>query len=97
MHTDATSSEVIVFFGVSEANSFNSSRLQRKISDPSGQRASCQCKAKDVPENYLEQLAKIWKLQSTEYIDGVSALYTTKGTRFDGVFTKLSVTRLIAS
>ena len=46
----------------------------------------------DVPSNYLEQLSKIWKLQSIDYIDGVPALYTTKGTRFDGVFTKLSVT-----
>ena len=48
----------------------------------------------DVPENYLEQLGHIWKLESTDYIDGVPALYTTRGTRFDGVFTKLSVTWL---
>ncbi|CAE7198310.1 unnamed protein product [Symbiodinium natans] len=49
----------------------------------------------DVPQNYLEELSKIWKLQSTEYIDGVPALYTTKGTRFDGVFTKLSAWKLV--
>ena len=47
---------------------------------------------KDVPENYLRELGQIWTLQQTEYIDGVAALYTTKGTRFDGVFTKLSAT-----
>ena len=55
------------------------------------QSAICQ----DVPQNYLEELSKIWKLQSTEYIDGVPALYTTKGTRFDGVFTKLSAACLV--
>eukprot|EP00439_Symbiodinium_sp_Y106_P028296 s7134_g3.t1 len=49
----------------------------------------------DVPSNYLEQLSKIWKLQSIDYIDGVPALYTTKGTRFDGVFTKLSAWKLV--
>ena len=48
----------------------------------------------DVPQNFLEELGKIWSLERTEYIDGVPELYTTKGTRFDGVFTKLNVTRL---
>jgi len=49
----------------------------------------------DVPENYLRELGQIWTLQQTEYIDGVAALYTTKGTRFDGVFTKLSAWNLV--
>lgn len=49
----------------------------------------------DVPENYLRELGQIWTLQQTEYIDGVAALYTTKGTRFDGVFTKLNAWNLV--
>ena len=48
----------------------------------------------DVPFNFLEELSKVWSLERTEYIDGVQELYTTKGTRFDGVFTKLNATGL---
>lgn len=44
----------------------------------------------DVPPNYLKALEKVWWLKKVDYIDGVKALYNSKGTIFDGVFTKLS-------
>jgi len=44
----------------------------------------------DVPANFLAALGKVWTLQQIEYIDGVEALYSHKGTVFDGVFTKLA-------
>ncbi len=47
----------------------------------------------DVPSNYLEAFQKdgLWQLRKVDYIDGVSDLYVSKGTIFDGVFTKLAV------
>uniref|UniRef100_A0A7S4W6J3 Nucleotide-diphospho-sugar transferase domain-containing protein n=1 Tax=Alexandrium monilatum TaxID=311494 RepID=A0A7S4W6J3_9DINO len=44
----------------------------------------------DVPANFLAALGKVWTLQQIDYIDGVEALYSCKGTAFDGVFTKLA-------
>ena len=50
----------------------------------------------DVPSNYLEAFAHdgLWDLHSVNYIDGVEDLYVSKGSVFDGVFTKLSVWKL---
>lgn len=44
----------------------------------------------DVPANYLAALAEAgWALRCVEYLDGTPALYSSRGTIFDGVFTKL--------
>ena len=50
----------------------------------------------DVPRNYLEAFEKdgLWQLRKTDYIDGVPALYVSKGNIFDGVFTKLAAWKL---
>jgi len=44
----------------------------------------------DVPPNFLQVLSDSWTLRAIDYIDGVEELYSTKGTAFDGVFTKLA-------
>lgn len=44
----------------------------------------------DVPPNHLELLRSDWQLRLVDYIDGVSGLYSSKGHRFDGVFTKIN-------
>ena len=51
----------------------------------------------DVPNNYLEALGHdgLWELRLVDYIDGVEDLYISKGSVFDGVFTKLSVWKLV--
>ncbi|CAJ1410199.1 unnamed protein product [Effrenium voratum] len=49
----------------------------------------------DVPQNYLDELGKTWSLRRVDYIDGVPGLYSSKGTRFDGVFTKLCAWQLV--
>ena len=50
----------------------------------------------DVPANYLEILSEFWTLRLVSYIDGVPALYTSRGSEigFDGVFTKLNAWNL---
>eukprot|EP00434_Breviolum_minutum_P025766 symbB.v1.2.022777.t1/scaffold2059.1/size90859/5 len=50
----------------------------------------------DVPANYLKAFEKdgLWQLRKVDYIDGVPALYVSKGNIFDGVFTKLAVWKL---
>ncbi|CAE7505117.1 unnamed protein product [Symbiodinium pilosum] len=90
---------VCVVWGASDGYALGASVLGKKLQELQAEQGESAdlilMHTDDVPENYLEQLAKIWNLQSTEYIDGVSALYTTKGTRFDGVFTKLSAWKLV--
>ena len=51
----------------------------------------------DVPKNYLEALGHdgLWELRVVNYIDGVEDLYISKGSAFDGVFTKLFVWQLV--
>ena len=44
----------------------------------------------DVPSNYLTLLKRFWLLRLVDYIDGARSLYLTKGTNFDGVFTKIN-------
>ena len=44
----------------------------------------------DVPPGHLDILAPIWRLQQVDYIDGVIGMFSSKGTRFDGVFTKIN-------
>ena len=44
----------------------------------------------DVPPNYLALLNRFWLLRLVDYIDGARSLYLSKGTNFDGVFTKIN-------
>ena len=44
----------------------------------------------EVPQNHLDLLANYWQLRVVDYIDGARGLYTSKGHRFDGVFTKIN-------
>ena len=44
----------------------------------------------DVPSNYLDLLARFWRLRLVDYIDAARSLFLSKGTNFDGVFTKLN-------
>ena len=44
----------------------------------------------DVPSNYLYLLAGFWQLRLVDYIDAARSLFLSKGTNFDGVFTKLN-------
>ena len=44
----------------------------------------------DVPSNYLYLLKEFWQLRPVDYIDAARSLFLSKGTNFDGVFTKLN-------
>lgn len=43
----------------------------------------------DLPASSLEILSRVWILRLVEYVQADDSLFTCKGTRFDGVFTKL--------
>lgn len=45
----------------------------------------------EVPASTLTLLAEVWSLHRVDHIEADSALFHLKGTRFDGVFTKLHV------
>ena len=49
----------------------------------------------DVPKSTLEILGLVWKLKVVDFIDANAGLFNKKGDRFDGVFTKLNVLRLV--
>lgn len=49
----------------------------------------------EVPRSALKFLAQVWSLKSVDFIDASSDLFTLKGTRFDGVFTKLHALGLV--
>eukprot|EP00929_Paragymnodinium_shiwhaense_P000412 TRINITY_DN100663_c0_g1_i1.p1 TRINITY_DN100663_c0_g1~~TRINITY_DN100663_c0_g1_i1.p1 ORF type:complete len:650 (-),score=78.16 TRINITY_DN100663_c0_g1_i1:13-1962(-) len=48
----------------------------------------------DVPPSSRQLLSRMWKLKEVAYVDAASGLFTAKGGRFDGVFTKLHVLSL---
>ena len=49
----------------------------------------------DVSANSRSLLSKIWTMRRVELIDAAPGLFISKGTRFDGVFTKLHVLNLL--
>ena len=49
----------------------------------------------DLPKNWRNILAKAWDLVRVEYVDADAGLFHKKGTRFDGVFTKLHTLSLV--
>ena len=50
----------------------------------------------DVPQSTRKLLKQIWILKEVSYIDAAAGLFSCKGGRFDGVFTKLHVLGLVA-
>ena len=49
----------------------------------------------DVPTSTIELLSKLWITRKVQYLEGHEGMYTCKGCRFDGVFTKLHVLSLV--
>ena len=49
----------------------------------------------DVPASTIDLLSRVWITREVRYLEGHGNLYTCKGYRFDGVFTKLHVLSLV--
>ena len=49
----------------------------------------------DVPASTIDLLSTVWITREVRYLEGHENLYTCKGYRFDGVFTKLHVLSLV--
>mmetsp|Transcript_126748 Transcript_126748/g.370433 ORF Transcript_126748/g.370433 Transcript_126748/m.370433 type:complete len:627 (-) Transcript_126748:239-2119(-) len=84
---------VVVLWGASPGYILGALVLGKRLRDLGTKADLVLMHTDELPRNHLDILGGIWKLRQVDYVDGVVGLYSSRGTTFDGVFTKLNAWR----